>query len=666
MSTKKTISRRAFLKAGAYSGLGAVFPWHTLMRGAHAVPLVPGLSDPAAQPKFVVPAPNALSPRHRFTKLKKYKDLKKKQKLKVSVRQYNHYTGLVNAYGRPLATPVWGYGTKKKNVSWPGGTIETHVNTPVEVEWKNKLIRKKRPLPHLLPIDTSIHWCYALPGYQQYSIEQNGVPLVTHLHGGHSRSPFDGNPEYFFSPNFKIRGPRWESKKYRYDNDQPAGALWYHDHALGITRSNVYAGLAGFYFLRDHEDTGRHGNPLGLPAEQYELAYVIQDRMFRDTGELFYPAFPGDPAYADFINGEGAVLPPDIFPNGGPTALAEFFGDHICVNGKIWPKTNVEPRNYRMRILNGSDSRFLAIRFRVAASPNSTDLNGASAPIPFWVIGSDQGLAASATQVDTLLINPADRWDIVVDFSQVPRGARVIMDNIAGDAPFGGDLIGDPGFNPADLFINRQTDRIMAFDVRKRLNRRIPDRFNPSVINHYAGNANPVDKVRKLALFEGRDEFGRLQPFLGTAEPTVDVAGNTVTGSMPWFVPITENPAMNSTEVWEIYNATEDAHPIHVHLINFEILNRESFTADVIPQPVQQHDGSTGQGFRLENIALVPGTLQMPSAVEKAPKDMVTALPGTVTRIKMTFDRPGRYVWHCHILSHEDHEMMRPMHIGPV
>ena len=666
MTQKKIITRRSFIKAGAYAGFGAIFPWHQLMRGAHAVPLIPGLSNPALQPKFTTLAPNALAPEFRFTKLKKFKKLKKKQNLKISIAQYLHHTGLVDANGAPLATPAWGYGKKSKNVSWPGGTIETHRDTRVKVKWKNKLMAgKNNPLPHLLPVDTSIHWCYSLPGYQQFSIEQDGVPLVTHLHGGHTKSPFDGNPEYFFSPGFKIRGPRWESKKYTYHNDQSAGCLWYHDHALGITRLNVYAGLAGFYIIRDEEDTGRYGNPLGLPAEDYELAYVIQDRMFRETGELFYPAFPGEPEYDAFIQGEGAVLPPDLFPGGGPSVLAEFFGDHIVVNGKIWPKADVEPRNYRMRLLNGSDSRFLAIRFRIASSASATDLNGASAPVPFWVIGSDQGLAASATQVDQLLINPAERYDLVFDFSQVPPGSRIIMDNIGGDAPFGGALIGDPGFDMADLFINRQTDRIMAFDVSLPLSNK-PDTFSPSAIAHYSGNNTPPDKVRKLALFEGKDEFGRLQPLLGTAEPTVDAAGNLLDGSLPWFLPITENPALGSTEIWEIYNTTEDAHPIHVHLVNFEILDRQGFTANLIPQPVTQHNGTIGQGFRLTNVTLVPNTLVATSGVERAPKDMVTALPGQVTRIKATFDRPGRYVWHCHILSHEDHEMMRPFHVGPI
>jgi FtsP/CotA-like multicopper oxidase with cupredoxin domain len=168
------------------------------------------------------------------------------------------------------------------------------------------------------------------------------------------------------------------------------------------------------------------------------------------------------------------------------------------------------------------------------------------------------------------------------------------------------------------------------------------------------------------------DEYGRLQPLLGVAEPTVDAAGTLVNGTIAWHSPTTENPALGSTEIWEIYNATGDAHPVHLHLVHFEILDRQEFTADVIEQPVIQHNGAIGQGFRLENIQKA-GPVMAADPVEKAPKDMVTALPtqnenlytGQVTRIKATFDKPGRYVWHCHILSHEDHEMMRVLHVGP-
>ena len=171
-------------------------------------------------------------------------------------------------------------------------------------------------------------------------------------------------------------------------------------------------------------------------------------------------------------------------------------------------------------------------------------------------------------------------------------------------------------------------------------------------------------KVRRLALFEGSDEFGRLQPLLGTAEPVTDVAGHTVNGSLTFDDPITENPDLGATEIWELYNATGDAHPVHLHLVHFEIMNREGFSADVIEQELLQHDGSIGSGFRLADIE-TDGVVRGPSAQERTRRDMVTALPGEVTRIRMTFDKPGRYVWHCHILSHEDHEMMRPCHVGP-
>jgi FtsP/CotA-like multicopper oxidase with cupredoxin domain len=173
-----------------------------------------------------------------------------------------------------------------------------------------------------------------------------------------------------------------------------------------------------------------------------------------------------------------------------------------------------------------------------------------------------------------------------------------------------------------------------------------------------------VVRTRRVALFEGTDEFGRLQPLLGTAEPTTDEDGNLVNGAIAWHSPTTENPGLDDTEIWEIYNATGDAHPVHVHLVNFEILDRREFTADLIEQPVTQHNGIIGTGFRLENIALGGVVPSATEYVENAAKDMVTALPGQVARIKLTFDKAGRYVWHCHILSHEDHEMMRVLQVG--
>jgi len=674
------MKRREFLtlsvKAAMAAGFTSAIPVSLLRtHTAHAATLAAGLSDPAAQPLFTNLAPNAMAAAFKYVP-------NKKNKLTIGVSQTTQMTGLVgvmrNGMMGPVSTTVWGYGDKT-GPTWPGKTIERHVNDdPLEIVWENNLIQGKngKPLPHLLPIDTSLHWCYGLPGYEQYSIEKDGVPLVPHVHGGRNDSPSDGNPEFFFSPNNAIQGPRYVAHKYMFggpDWNNAAGMMWYHDHAMGITRSNVYAGLAGFFPLRDDNDTGKPGNPAGLPADPYELGYAIQDRMFQSNGELFYPAFPGDPAYGDFIIGEGAILPPDLFPGGGPTALAEFFGDHMLVNGVIWPKASVEPRQYRIRLLNGTDSRFMRIKFKVisggASNVAATD-PAAGYELPFYVVGADQSLRANAVQVIEVDFMPGERLDLVVDFkgfadANVNPGDRVIMENILGDAPFGGDLP-DPDPANGDIFMDRRTDRVMAFDVEVPLDMSVADTVitDSSYLGGGFTNTNAVTRTRKLGLFEGTDEFGRLQPMLGTAEAIADVSGGMAEGSLPFYVPITENPGVGDTEIWEIYNNTGDAHPIHVHLVHFEVLNRESFTADLVGQPVTQHNGATAAGFKMANI--VPsGVTTAIGATEGTRRDMVMALPGEITRIKMTFDKPGRYVWHCHILSHEDHDMMRPFHVGP-
>jgi FtsP/CotA-like multicopper oxidase with cupredoxin domain len=231
------------------------------------------------------------------------------------------------------------------------------------------------------------------------------------------------------------------------------------------------------------------------------------------------------------------------------------------------------------------------------------------------------------------------------------------MKNLGGDAPFGGAFGGD--LDPEDLFPDRQTDRVMAFDVVVPLSN-VPDNFNPGNLPGYGGVPNGAT-TRRVALFEGTDEFGRLQPLLGVVNPD-----NTAT-AYTWFKPTTENPALDSTEVWEIYNFTGDAHPIHLHLVHFEIMGRNaiSFTEGP-PVPVEQHNGAFGEVASISDISVGAAVNLGPDDgyVENAPKDMVTALPEQVTRIKAHFNKSGRYVWHCHILSHEDHEMMRVLQVG--
>jgi FtsP/CotA-like multicopper oxidase with cupredoxin domain len=644
------LNRRDFVKLSAAAGAATALPMWAQRSWGEA--LAAGLSDPAKQPKFAYLVPNALDPGFIYAP-------DKKGRYKISIGEGSTRTGLVNKRGRLLKTDIFGYknGRGSNTVTWPGRTFQVRRNSgETLVRWQNDL-----PKYHLLPVDTSLHWAYSLPGYDRYSIERNGVPIITHVHGGHSDFQFDGNPEFFYNPGASITGPQWDNvpggftTDFRYDNDVPAGNLWYHDHALGLTRLNVYAGMAGFYFVRDDDDTGEHDNPLGLPAFPYEMALAIQDRMFTSRGALFYPAFPGDPAWADFITDEG--LEDDDVPQ--PSALAEFFGDHMLVNGVIWPKAEVEPRNYRLRLLNGCDSRFMVVRFRRAASPDATDLEGAGDPLPFHVIGSDQGLAGEAMQTDQLVFEPGGRYDVVIDFSQVPDGSRVIMENFGWDAPFGGDFGADPG--EGDVFDDRQTDRIMAFDVMVPKSN-VEDAFRPWNIGSYTGNVAPVDKVREVALFEGKDEFGRLQPLLGTK------VGDDWK-AIAWHSPTTETPVLGETEIWDIYNFTGDAHPVHLHLVNFEVKGRKSITFesdDGDPgQSVLQHNGTFGVAPVVTNVE-VGGVVSLGPAdgyAEDAPKDMVTALPEQVTRVKATFDKPGRYVWHCHILSHEDHEMMRVLEV---
>jgi spore coat protein A len=234
------------------------------------------------------------------------------------------------------------------------------------------------------------------------------------------------------------------------------------------------------------------------------------------------------------------------------------------------------------------------------------------------------------------------------------------MENIGGDSPFAGDFGGD--LAAEDFFDERQTDKIMAFDIADVAD--ITDGFAPANISSYGGNtvADSAVTTRKVALFEGLDEFGRLQPLLGA-----EVNGEFK--AIPWHLPTTENPALGATEQWDIYNFTGDAHPVHLHLVNFEILGRKALAFDDSgePQTVLQHNGALGTAPSISG-AVVGGDVSLGTEdgyAENAPKDMVTALPEQVTSIKATFDKPGRYVWHCHILSHEVHVMMRVLHVVP-
>ncbi|MEZ4776748.1 MAG: multicopper oxidase domain-containing protein [Bacteroidia bacterium] len=676
------MKRRHFLKIGSAAGIGLSLPLSFTPTQLFADLLKRQTLDPAFQAmfKFQNLAPNALDPGFIYQPLsvKKSKATKKTiERYIIGAYEFSHDAGLAAPGSTPgnkipwgTVSTAWGYGDSASTPSYPGKTIEIKKNRQSRIKWYNKLMDNSgSPLPHFLPTDDSVHWAFGHINKMMgtnYTLQTHGVPLVPHVHGGHTCSDFDGLPEFWFTPDFAVVGPRWVQEEYVYDNDQEAGTLWYHDHALGITRVNVYAGLAGFYIVRDTKDTGKTNNPLKLPAFPYEAAFAIQDKMFDDNGQFYFPAFPDDPSWEDFIEGEGAT-PPNI---NGPSILTEFFGDHILVNGVTWPKMDVEPRNYRFRLLNGSDSRFYVFKFT---------LDGDETPLPFYQVGTDDGLLPNAVPLTSLIMGPGERHDIVIDFAQagIPFGSRVIMKNTAPDEPFKGlnpDGTNSDGMGgivpPADP---NTTGQIMAFDVNEVLNTAIPDNFNPGKKLRASGPfvvSGAPKVVRKLVLFEGNDQYGRLRPQLGIYDPA-----SPLNGSLLWDEAITENPMKNDVEEWDVYNATMDVHPIHLHLVSFEIKGRRNFVGGAVePNPVNPEDPANfdmmeGGSKRIAEIIsedpYVEGAGVAPNELG-GPKDTALMYPGQVTRIKAKFDLPGRYVWHCHILSHEDHEMMRPYHVGPL
>jgi len=569
------------------------------------------LLDPKTQVKFVNPLPNPLHPSFIFkpTGVKDGFDY-----YEIGAFQFQQDLGLKNPEtGETLLTTLWGYGEDAASATYPGKTFVVEENQKILVKWINNLVDSNgKLLQHLLSVDPTIHW--ALDGIKDW--KNLGVPIVTHLHGGLTESASDGLPEQWFTPNLAIKGKDFVKDTYVYDNNQEAATLWYHDHALGITRLNVYAGLAGFYVLRDNNENELI-NTNQIPSGAYEIPLVIQDRVFTKDGQLFFPTTTDG-------------LPEEV---PGLTVLPEFFADFILVNGQAWPVLEVEPRLYRFRILNGSDSRF----YHLWITPDNT--KSMNTGPDFNQIGSDGGLLNSPVTLNELTIGPGERQDVIIDFSKF-MGKTFIIRNDA-NSPY-------PDGDPADPDTNGQ---IMAFKVNKPLDSTVP------VIKSIPKDLRPLSGVikylkddpsysasqmtRKLILFESVDEFGRIFPLLGTADK----------GKMLWRDPITEKPVLNNIEVWEIYNTTMDAHPIHLHAVSFQVISSQKFKA------IQDKESGVLKLTQLQEQPVPP------LKNDQGWKDTVKILPGTVTKIIVKFTLPGLYAWHCHIISHEDNEMMRPLFV---
>jgi len=652
------LTRRQFLRMSAVAGAGLFVPWGGI--GCSNVETSGGPLDPTIVPKYVMPL--IIPPAMPRTGTIVQQESEPIDYYEIAVRQF---TQQILPTDMPMTT-VWSYGSinHPSTFNYPAFTIEAEFNRPVRVKWVNDLKDADgKFLHHLLPVDPTLHWANPPggtagrdmhPAFMRTPGPYTGpIPIVIHLHGGHNAQESDGYPEAWYLPAannipsgfasegtwyeffktefFNKRGVTWEpgTATFQYENNQDAATLWYHDHTLGMTRLNVYAGPAGFYLLRggdrDLLPNGVLPGPapaLGDPpgAKYYEIPIAIQDRSFNTNGSLFYPD-----SRAFFDGFGGPYIPGSDVP---PIWNPEFFGNTMVANGRTWPFLEVEPRRYRFRFLNGCNSRFLILK--LVTNPLAT--RPATPALPFWQIGAEGGFLPAPVMFDQLLIAPAERADVIVDFTGLPVGTEIYFINEGPDEPFGG---GVPGvdFDPANPDTTGQVMLFQVVPLTASDQSTPPDQlvlpsFTPLGL---ATNTRQVSLNEESSTFPGFD--GPIEADLGT----LDGAGNPI--PMGWDEDITENLTLNTIEVWEIYNFTEDAHPIHIHEVQFQVVSREEVDED--------------------------GDIRGPEPGETGFKDTVIAYPGEITRVKALFDLPGLYVWHCHILEHEDNEMMRPYFIGP-
>jgi spore coat protein A len=603
-------------------------------------------------------------------------------------------------------TKLWGYG-QGGNFKHLGGIVLAQRNVPLQITFTNNL-----PGVSIIPNDATIPQPAA----------QRPDRVAIHLHGGHVHWMNDGGPHHWWAPD-GTTGPSFMNNaifnptaapgqaEYFYPNDQSGRLMWYHDHAWGITRTNAYAGLATAYVLIDPTaeaafDAANPGVPSSLDLANLNASFhylVFQDKIFfgragapadyganAGPGDLFYAykydqALFGPAGVPSF--GEPLLSPPPV-----PSCVPEFFGDTILVNGTAYPRLDVEARPIRIRLLNACSSRFLNPRlvstagwfFPFSAEPLKNRLGPA-----IIQIGTEGGylpkpVFLSGAAGSQLLLAPAERADIIIDFSNVQPGREFILYNDA-PGPFPGG-VGTfdffplnrlnpytlPGFGPNTrtlLKIRVKAPKTPVVPLPATINTSIADLSDPLIVDQTPGVPTPIpgwvppERIRTLTLNEGFDDYGRLGQFVGTDTELPELAGSGFYGRR-YLDPVTENPQAGTVEVWQLANLTADTHPMHFHLANAQILYRQPIdiafngTLSPIGPPVAPDDNELGF------------------------KETVRMNPGEVTVIIMKFDLPANppnvasipdsprtggaeYVFHCHILEHEEHDMMRPLVVTP-
>jgi spore coat protein A len=561
------ITRRSFLKYGAGAGAALALPWRVGQTFA-ATPKR-GMLTKYIQP---LPVPGAGI-------------------VVATPSGANQYSFTQREIARRLhpelpPTPFWAYDDGSGLAGQAGSfglAVVAHSGTPLDVSYTNDL---PETYPDWIPVDTNL------------TPLDNQVRLMTHLHGAFVAADSDGNPA--ITP---VGFGHGETQTVHYTNqlpENPATLAWFHDHGLGATRLNVFAGLAAAYILRDEFDTGVEPNPIGIPGGAYEIPLVIQDRQFNPDGTFLYPTS-------------------DIQ---GVTWIGEYFGDVMLVNGKVWPFLNVEPRMYRFRILNGCNARIL---------------NLAMGGPRVWQIGAEGGMWDIPVPVKNLILAPAERADVIVDFTNF-AGQTLMLMNHRPQRPVS---------TPAP-----QLPQVMQIRVGTIVTQPGPSSIPSSLPGRAANLSNPVT-TRYITLNE-----------IDVDEP-------------PWFLnldglhfedPITENPKVGTVEDWVYVNLTADTHPMHLHLVTFQVIGRTPFDAQAYEEAFEGEHGVPGGN---DPRPFATGPMEPPDPTERGFKDTVKANPGYFTTIRAKFDlptgvsAPQTYVHHCHIVEHEDNDMMRPFTVIP-
>jgi spore coat protein A len=623
----------------------------------------------------------------------------------------------VPATGTYSGTWVWGYRAGITSTN-PAGTYIGPVfvatrGTPTQVRFVNNLTTVHIAWREWT--DRSLHSGFdPMPTLGDTRHYTGSVPAVPHLHGGEIPPVLDGGPDAWFTADGLSKGhayyagidvvggganpPGNNEAIYRYLNTQEAAPIWFHDHLLGGTRLNVYAGLAGAYALTDPNlalPTGLH--PVGLqqgtdgPVD-FLIPLVIQDRMFDTNGQLYFPNAGINPEH--------------------PYWIPEFVGDTIVVNGKVWPFLNVEPRRYRFLMINGSNAR----TYELFLVNPVTKVMGP----PIWQIATDGGYLDAPVKIDPnvkpldkLTIMPGERAGFIVDFAGF-AGQTLLLRN-TGRTPY------PKGAAPQGSTLGQ----VMQIRVGTTSSYNPDNSYNPAsgvplrppmirLVNTASGTLAAgvtVQKTRQLTLNEVIGPGGPLEILVNNTKWS-GLSSDTTTfpdGERPDFTPVTigtnttyysELPNEGDTEVWEIVNLTADAHPIHTHLTQFQLINRQNFNtnkynaayAAAFPggvyvaaygPPLDYNTGNArALGGNPDITKYLQGPVRPPNANEAGWKDTVQALPGQVTRFAVRYapeDKPIHdanlyypfdpnalnhgYVWHCHIVDHEDNEMMRPYQV---